>query len=1175
MKTSFLHRWSNSFRTARRTGPVSRARRRRQVPGLEALEDRVTMSLVPQMVLDINPVGSSYPSPVVAIGPTTYFSADDGWHGYELWKSDGTAAGTTLVTDLYPGGSAGYYGGYTSNSSNPSDLTNFNGTLFFSADVGGLWKSDGTGAGTVPVSPSVGHAGSLTVVNGTLFFSANDGVHGDELWKSDGTATGTVLVKDIHPGSFGYGPQNLINANGTLFFTADDGTHGRELWRSDGTAAGTTLVKDIDPGSGSSSSSNLTNVNGTLFFTATDGTHGRELWKSAGTAAGTILVKDINPPGASNYAGSYPSFLTNVNGTLYFSAYDGPTGSELWKSDGTAAGTVLFKDISSGSASSSPSDLTNVNGTLFFAAADATNGSELWKSDGTAAGTVLVKDINPGTASSNPSSRADVNGTLFFWADDGTQGSELWKSDGTAAGTVLVTDLYPGIGGSFPASLTNVYGTLFFSADDGIHGTELWKLVVGPTQGTSLKVSGFPTTVTAGVAGAFTVTAKNADGSTNTGYRGQVYFTSSDDAAGLPAAYTFTNADQGVHTFTGTLKSAGLQTLSVWEGTAGASDSANIKVTPAAVSQLSVAGFPSPRPVGAAGVFSVTATDPFGNQVPSYTGTVHFTSADPLATMSAAGLYDAAIAFSATDNPNGVWSYGWSPALGADFVQDTSHRNVAGIDSWMGEQAGDGNPSVTHNGTTDPITPGSMTWQPGQLGFHPGPNGQYAVVRWTAPRAGALSLAAAFSGLDFVGPTTTDVHVLHNNAPLFDGEVLDFGAGPSIATTLAVLAGDTIDFAVGYGRNGTFDCDTTGLDAFISYNDSPLITNYTFTPADAGGHTFSATFGTAGTQSLTATDTAKPSIIGAQQNIDVTAPAARNFVVSGFPSPTTAGTAGTFTVTAKLANGSTAIGYAGTVHFTSSDGQAVLPADYTFTAADAGMHTFSATLRTAGTQSLTAWDVVGASINGTQSAITVKAAAASNFTVTGFPSPVTAGTTGSLTVTARDPFGNRATGYTGAVRFTSSDSKAALPGNYTFTAADAGTHTFSATLKTAGYQSLTATDTVNGALTGAQGSIQVNAAAASRLVMSAPASVNAGAKFSLTITIVDAYGNVVTGYRGKITFRSSDSTAALPKNYTFTAADAGVHTFTGLVLRKKGKQTITVTDTLDGSLTASVPINVQ
>src|SRR5262249_19370986 len=134
--------------------------------------------------------------------------------------------------------------------------------------------------------------------------------------------------------------------------------------------------------------------------------------------------------------------------------------------------------------------------------------------------------------------------------------------------------------------------------------------------------------------------------------------------------------------------------------------------------------------------------------------------------------------------------------------------------------------------------------------------------------------------------------------------------------------------------------------------------------------------------------------------------------------------------------------------------------------------------------------------------------------------------------------------------------------NYTFTAADAGTHTFSATLKTAGARSLTATDTVNTALTGAQGSIQVNAAAASQLVLSAPSSVKSNTAFRLTVTVVDAYGNVVTGSGATLTFSSWDTPATLPKKHTFTAADQGVPTSPELRLKKKGKQTTTVTDTL-------------
>jgi ELWxxDGT repeat protein len=157
-----------------------------------------------------------------------------------------------------------------------------------------------------------------------------------------------------------------------------------------------------------------------------------ELWKSDGTAAGTTLVKDIYPGQGRFYDyygyphdlpnSSAPNQLTNVNGTLYFMATEGTTGGELWKSDSTAVGTVLVRRFNS-----YVSNLTDVNGMIVFAADDGTTGMELWRTDGTAAGTILVKDISPGSHSSIPynSSRVIVNGTEFFLADDGTTGLEL------------------------------------------------------------------------------------------------------------------------------------------------------------------------------------------------------------------------------------------------------------------------------------------------------------------------------------------------------------------------------------------------------------------------------------------------------------------------------------------------------------------------------------------------------------------------------------------------------------------------------------------------------------------------------------------------------------------------------------------------------------------------------
>ena len=137
---------------------------------------------------------------------------------------------------------------------------------------------------------------------------------------------------------------------------------------------------------------------------------------------------------------SYPSFMTNVNGTLFFTI--GPAGADaqLWKSNGTEAGTVLVKDISPGD-QNIYYGLTSAYGILMFAYGNSPQGIELWKSDGTAPGTKIVKDINPGIFSSVPQYIAFNNGLFLYGADNGVNGYELWKSNGTAAGTTLVKDI--------------------------------------------------------------------------------------------------------------------------------------------------------------------------------------------------------------------------------------------------------------------------------------------------------------------------------------------------------------------------------------------------------------------------------------------------------------------------------------------------------------------------------------------------------------------------------------------------------------------------------------------------------------------------------------------------------------------------------------------------------------
>ena len=192
------------------------------------------------------------------------------------------------------------------------------------------------------------------------------------------------------------------------------------------------------------------------------------------------------------------------------------------------------------------------------------------------------------------------------------------------------------------------------------------------------------------------------------------------------------------------------------------------------------------------------------------------------------------------------------------------------------------------------------------------------------------------------------------------------------------------------------------------------------------------------------------------------------------------------------------------------------------------------------------------------------------------PSQATAGSPFTITVTIKDQHGNTMTGYTGAVNFTSTDTPAVLPANYTFQASDAGSKTFSATLKTAGLKTITAKDTAVNTITGSA-QVTVNPTTASQFTFSSTSQTTAGSPFSITITAKDAYGNIATGYIGTVHFTSTNDTAVsvnMPTDYTYTATDAGSHTFTGVILITAGPRGINVDDTVN-SLSTALGINVN
>lgn len=440
--------------------------------------------------------------------------------------SFGAEAQISQVKDIFPGTSENSSGEIVLNNGNPTNFFAFGDVLLFRANDGvhgvELWRSNGTDQGTFMVrdinsNPNSSNGNSnpagFIVMNNEVFFNASTGTQGigQELWKTDGTNNGTVLVKDIRPGSPSSNPQNftLINPN-TLLFSANDGTLGVELWRTNGTEAGTVNVFDF---SGTTNSiSWMENLNGVAVYGQILVGQGRELYISDGTASGTSILLDLNP-GSGNGVGTASFVHNNV---LYFQGNSGTTGFELWKTDGTTASTQLVKDINPGTNASTPSRFAALGNLVYFRATGP-NGQELWVTDGTENGTVEVADINVGEGNSNPDQIEVVDGKLFFFAadngsdfdfythngttitklkdfnaasntvntnyilldnliyfsvdSDGDGQRELWQTDGTVDGTVAVASLNDDfINPVGVNNLTLVNGKIFFSAslNDGI-----------------------------------------------------------------------------------------------------------------------------------------------------------------------------------------------------------------------------------------------------------------------------------------------------------------------------------------------------------------------------------------------------------------------------------------------------------------------------------------------------------------------------------------------------------------------------------------------------------------------------------------------------------------------------------------------------------------------------------
>jgi ELWxxDGT repeat protein len=326
----------------------------------------------------------------------------------ELWKTDGTSAGTSLVKTV----NAFLYG--------TERLDNGSHVIFeaanFSNFQGELWSTDGTEGGTTLLSiTDASYRSILTRMGNETFFAVND-----ELWKTDGTVVGTEMVKRVPGRVFGEG---AVTAGNKIFFTLVN-----QLWSSDGTSAGTVLL-------GPHFVQASVELNGVM-YALTLNTNGEGAFISSdGSAPGTNVLVDLGQVPAGSW------YMKVLNDQILFSMPTASNGIELGISDGTAVGTTLLKDINEGLPGSRISNMFGIGDQVLFFADDGINGREIWTTDGTATGTHLVEDMATGTGDSYvgfgnsryPFAPFGNDGHLFVARPE--QEMEFWTTDGTTMGT--------------------------------------------------------------------------------------------------------------------------------------------------------------------------------------------------------------------------------------------------------------------------------------------------------------------------------------------------------------------------------------------------------------------------------------------------------------------------------------------------------------------------------------------------------------------------------------------------------------------------------------------------------------------------------------------------------------------------------------------------------------------
>lgn len=338
-------------------------------------------------------------------------SPTKGFYNTDLWQSDGTAAGTTLVKSFDA-------------TANLELFTEINKKLFFLNGSRELWQSDGTANGTFKITELPKRPNAMLATDEHLFLAT-----GTQLLVGTPNGDGIFTAKEFEaqPNLFGY---SLSKIGNTVFFLIKYTTLGYQLWKSDGTAGGTQLFLALQSAAAENSMADLTSVGDALFFTIKDPTNGYDAWVSDGTLAGTTHIAHED---AAKVLDQYMPYAKKFGPAIYFWTVDSAYTYTLWKTDGTSAGTLRVRAFPQNVPTIYTSQLTEFEGRLYFPEWDADDGMEPWATDGTPDGTFRVADIAPGKANSYPWEMFALGRRLFLSAADNLHGTELWVLEPKAA----------------------------------------------------------------------------------------------------------------------------------------------------------------------------------------------------------------------------------------------------------------------------------------------------------------------------------------------------------------------------------------------------------------------------------------------------------------------------------------------------------------------------------------------------------------------------------------------------------------------------------------------------------------------------------------------------------------------------------------------------------------------